>query len=276
MDQSHRPSLADVAREIETRTTRLLEAVGEVLRATFVPQDFIDLADEDVPYNRACAGHARPDPGREHGGGAVPAGPRSCSKWEAATATGGAAGPSVTATYGEWNGGPTSPPRLSRTSGPRDHERLDRRRGRHRGACGPRPLRRRRGVCRLPSSPGPSRRPAGRRWSPRAAHRACRCGSGHVIREGPVRPSRGGGSTHSGALRPPPRRPRLSDRRDPRAVTRRAPPRPGVGPPPTAGLESATSQLWAWPPNAKCGKDCWLLQDRDRCRVTGFRGPDYA
>ena len=247
--RSHRPSLADVAREMGVRDERLLEAIGEVPRATFVPQDSSTWPTRTCPSRSGmCRSRPNRPSSRAWWRRCACGEPRSCSKWEAATATRRRCWPVCRATYGELNGGPTSPPRLSRTSGPRDHERLDRRRGRHRGACGPRPLRRRRGVCRLPSSPGPSRRPAGRRWSPRAAHRACRCGSGHVIREGPVRPSRGGGSTHSGTLRPPPRRPRLSDRRDPRAVTRRAPPRPGVGPPPTAGLESATSQLWAWPP----------------------------
>ena len=54
--RSHRPSLADVAREMGVRDERLLEAIGEVPRATFVPQGLVDLADEDVPVP---IGHAQ-------------------------------------------------------------------------------------------------------------------------------------------------------------------------------------------------------------------------
>ena len=47
--RSHGPSLADLAREMGVRDERVLEAIHDVPRATFVPQGLVDLADEDVP-----------------------------------------------------------------------------------------------------------------------------------------------------------------------------------------------------------------------------------
>ena len=92
--RSHRPSLADVAREMGVRDERLLKAIGEVPRATFVPQGLVDLADEDVP-SRSGMRRSRPNRpwSRAWWRRCACGEPRSCSRWKRLRLPDGAAGP---------------------------------------------------------------------------------------------------------------------------------------------------------------------------------------